>query len=337
MAKRYTEDWQDPAEVMQNVGLPLTSPTLNHVLEERVGADGNPAPVHEWDARIRAILTDTEYGRTSYGPSDVRRFDSQCDWIHLPFEELRERFTTDELTRAMCRCVLESPVSVRFSLDPHYSPLHKVPNSMWQYGRKADGYYKDAVRFYNGLARFDFGLPGFSAYFDHTAYEYGTEGRARYAKYLHQPTDGKAFFVPHWLDGVFAYHIVRDGKMVLTVGFSFASSGVLVSQIQTRGDKKGNRWLYSVKPGIREHVLTRLRLAFPHSPVRLITGQTQKLSGQYAHRREPDQYPDSVADRVAAFYDAPLAGYRFGDTVNTSAGWGPCRKFREVIPTDLAA
>ena len=329
------DEYPAPPEAVPNVGLPLTHASLHHVLVEPGPDEDRAKPeIRDWEARCLDIIKTTEYGRRDYGPEDHKWFKADERWIYIDFEVLAERFTLDEMCRAKWKSFIMSEVSERFGKDPLYLPLYKVPNSMWQCGglSRSKSDYGAFVRLYRGLARFDFGVDGFTSYFDHTDYECGATGHARYGRFPVTCKNGETYLSRQWLDGVFAYNIVHKGAVVLTVGFSLADTGVLVSQIQVRGKKKGNRWLYKLPTGLREHVIDRLRAAWSGVPVRLVTGASQKKYNQWCYRRNPADYPDAVADRVAAFYDAPLAGYGFGDAVSSAPGWGPPQEFRELVP-----
>ncbi len=333
---RRDEEFPAPVGTVIGFGLPLSHESLHHPLVDQApGEDPSKPVVRDWEARINGIVDRSQWGRDQYGGEYRQYFNLKQNWYHIPFDELRREFTTDELYRMLYRSYIMSDLSERFAHDPHYTPLHKVTNSTWQYGRMAKDDYGLTVRLYRGLGRFDFGVPGFTAYFDHTDWECGTEKYARYGKELVAYKD-KERAVAIWLDGVFAYHVVRDGKIVLTIGFSLSQKGVLVSQIQVRGQKKGNRWLYKLGRGLREHVIDRMRAAWPDFPVHLITGASQMAYNKYTHRSDTTSLPDAVAERTAAFYAAPLAGYAAGEVVRTSAGWGPCRDFRELIPAPSA-
>lgn len=333
MARKRSEDYDDPVETVPGVGLPLWHSSLHHPLVEPA-ADEKPAKpvVRDWDARIDRMVDESAWGRENYGGQYRKYFDREQNWHYAPVEEFRKRFAIDELSRMVFRSCIMSDLSEWMANDPAVLPIHKVGNSMWQYGRSAKEDYGVTVRLCRGLGAFDFGVPGFTAHFDHTKWECGTEGDGRYGRKIVTMKDGKPRTVPIWLDGCFAYHVVRNNQIVLTLGFSLATNGVLVSQIQCAGKMRA----VNIHPHLRDHVIDRFRAAWPGFPVRLITGATQKAYNKYTYRSTPQAYPDELADRVAAFYDAPLVKYQFGDVVGTGAGWGPRRDFRELVPVSAA-
>lgn len=319
------------------LGLPLSDPGLHHDLAEP--DPGEPAavpPVADRDGRFIRIATTHPQARAYYGhPDGSSEFvNPPVQWHHLDFDWLAGEFSAAELTRLWLGSAVMNNLSERFDRDPLYTPLSRLGNSFWQYGRRrAGGDYARFVAAYRGIGRFDFGVAGFSSYYDHTTWVCSPRGRAYHAREdAVCKADGKTYRVGVWLDAHAAFQVTRGGQHVLTVGFAASEYGILVTQIQVRGRAKGNRWLYRLPRPLREHVLDRVRAAWPTLPVYLASGVGNLDYLRAIHGRSPEEFPPAVAERVVKFYDAPLAGYRRGDPVSVWTGSDPARTFRLVIP-----
>lgn len=334
-------EYPTPPEAIPGVGLPLSHPSLHHALAPLLPGENPRDPdVRDWEGRINRIVDTSKWGRDNFGGRDRRLFNLEQNWWWLPTEDLVGEFTTDELMRAKTykTCVM-CDLSEMLAQNPHYTPLYKVGASLRQYGQGGlDPDYDDVVRSYRGLSRFDFGVSGFSTYLDHTDWQWGSEGNARYGtvRCVH---GGKTYMTSEWLDGPFAYHVVSGSgavaKTVLTIGFAFSDKGVMVGQVQLRGGMRSSNFPPPAGGRLWAHVIDRMRAAWPDLSVRLITGESQKAYNKYHHRKRPEDYPDELADRVAALYDKAPAGYAFGDAAKSHAGWGPPREYRELVPVEL--
>jgi hypothetical protein len=347
MAKRLQPDAKGAPPCATRFGLPLDYAAFRHELSEentaspKSGGCREELFVRDFESRILHVVDTLRAAREHYYDRGIRYFNHDQDWGNLDFDWIRDSFTTDELNRLLAMSVVTNCVTEQFENDPLYSPLAKVRNSMWQWGQKVKWAgpatnYAALCRLYRGFAKFDFGVPGFETYYDTTDCAWGSEGWSKYTRndVLHH--NGQVYpDRPQWLDGHFAFQIVQDGQHRLTIGFALSGSGVLVTQIQIRGKKKGNRWLFKLSRPLREYVIDRMRAAWPGVPVAIITGESQKKYGQYCHRRTPADYPDPIADRVAGFYEAPLAGYQRGEVITASPGYGPRREFQVLTPVDV--
>ncbi len=239
-------------------------------------------------------------------------------WRDMPYDLLAEVLSEEEIFRVWWDSAIMSEAGRHMEGDPLLRVLWQMHNSFWRYGWSLPGEFdpetktfsKDpayavrrynlAVRYLQGLARFSFG-DGFAVVLDH-AYFVKTSSHGTHSE--------KA-----WIDGKFAYHVHLRGERVLTIGFSLATQGLLLAQVQLAG--RGNRWAFHLGRHVLDHVLARLAAAFPGVPLWLVTGPSaveacRRSYGAYQSGAGPS--PEAAA-RMQALYDRPLADFtRTGET-----------------------
>lgn len=251
----------------------------------------------------------------NYAPFDAEKRGAYLTWRDIPSRILEQVFTAEELRRLWWNgSPCSSNLSDRFERDPLLHPQWTIKNSMWQYGWSLpDEYVRDEkgdyqrvlddhfaeVRRYNlfarfcaGIRRFHFG-DGFVSYLNHVSFT-GEYGWAKWGR-----GEGRS---PVYLDGKMGFSVLKDGKHVLTIGFSPSSCGLFVAQVQLR-QKKGNRWLFKLPSPLLDYVLERLRVAFD-LPVWLVTGESaaRAVASSYDEGQGPSA--ETLA-HIRGFYGPP--------------------------------
>jgi hypothetical protein len=247
-----------------------------------------------------------------------------ADWIRLDAALMAREFSPEELVRLACGLPILSPVHEMVESRPDYAALHRVRLSLWHWGACQD--YAPLATAYRGLAKWEFGVPGCDSYVDHVEPRFGNRGPAAYAR--------EAGGGPAWLDGPVALQVVRGGELALTVAVAFTGDRVLVTQVQVRGTRRGNRWLYRLPRPVREYAVDRVRAAWPDLPVGWAAGASVAANARsaYGGREAAEKFPAAAAARVRDFYDRPLAGYRRAGEVRACPPSGPGWAFHVLEP-----
>lgn len=140
-------------------GLPM-----KHLLDELVMPAAGEDPEKPTIARLPELIK-------PLGKYIEADFDNSFRWDEhhhrLPAKAFA-RFTTDEKLRACHSTVFCSDLKDEMAVDTRYSHFEKLRLALWHWGGYSRS-YADFVRFYNGIRRFDFGIPGFETRFDHTS------------------------------------------------------------------------------------------------------------------------------------------------------------------------
>lgn len=183
-------------------------------------------------------------------------------------------------------------------LEAAYEVVSKIHSCMYRYGYRQE--YWRVVRALRGIRRLhpDRGEEDFSFRLTWTPW-------SQAYSWSRHATDR-----PLYLDGAFGLLVYYRGKHVLTVGFSFSPTAVLVAQVQLR-EKKGNRWLYRLNGShYLDWILGHLHRAFYDQGLELVTGDSavegvEKSYGSPVPHLTPEQ-----ASRIRSLYDRPLAHFR---------------------------
>jgi hypothetical protein len=232
----------------------------------RVPDEFDEKPSLAFDAWERVGPVTRAYVEEQWGPdADFGKI-----YYHLPLTAFG-RLTFDELCklRHSSGVMMDSSVEELFRKDPRHVVVRKIASSLWRWGRN-EKKWNEIVDAYDGLRRFDLGLPGFDAVLDYTT-GWNERGASEHSR--------------TFLDGVFGFMVRHRGQHVMTVGFSFAGDRRLLLQQVQSARQKGNRWLYSFPQRRVEFVIDRLQAAFPDHSILVVDGAELARSSIESYRR----------------------------------------------------
>lgn len=209
-------------------------------------------------------------------PTEKFNYSAICDYIRRAEpSDLRAAFSDEELGAVSYSNVCSFPERIEqlFSTLPLVLVLEKCSLSGWHSGYRRVG-WDVAVAAYNGLRRFDLGVPGFTHKIDVTV---GCNSR------------GTSRFTRTFLDAELAIIVEYKGKHVLTIGLDLTLSKegvaqIFIRQIQLKNEK-GNRFLFALRPGYIEAVTRACVDAFQGFEVFLIQGETAATAAADSYRR----------------------------------------------------
>lgn len=270
--------------------------TLTHELYECKDEEGEKPPVDVSRDRWSPGMTQWVHDHFD----KYVKFEWKERYRHIPFEHLYNTFSTDELYRLAWGDCIQSEISERFEIDPRYYVLDKIRHSMWMWGY-GRGHYNAAVRAYNSIRSFDWGLPGFE-----TRLDCGGKFTAC----------GYTVCTNLWIDASFAYLIYKDGELVLKIGFAFSQNGCLVPQIQL-AKKKGNRWLFKLPCGVVEYAMQRMLAAF--GVVSLVAPDSAVASVARGYKRCPEKFTPEQREHVRKTYAVEFKNLRRGEEFSQSS------------------
>lgn len=227
-----------------------------------------------------------------YEPDQLER----ARWLdvarYLPWGMLAKAFTFDELLKHWWSDVVTSTISDELENNPAYMFFSKLSNSMWHWGTKKD--WNTYVKFFYAATNLDIGLPGFEVYLDFAS-GFNVFGRSQFAR--------------KFCDGALCYHLVRDGKHALTIGWSASHAGVLISQVQL-AEPRGNRWLYKLQEHYLDYFLKVMHANFNGLPLWLVTGESIASHVLRTYCDSPKKPSQDVLDRIVGFYNRDLASFQ---------------------------
>ena len=199
--------------------------------------------------------------------------------------------TTDQLCKIRYSqfTMMDQSVEKAFETDPTLLTIRKIENSAWRWGMTKPA-WNEIVDAWDGIRRFDIGVPGMSATLDFTT-GYNERGYSRHSR--------------TYIDGVMAFLVHHRGKHVMTVGFSVAAGRRLLLQQVQLTSPRGNRWLFGLPRPRLEFVMDRLSAAFPRHRILVADG------GQIASRNLAS-YRDGVERLAETARRADLAAARPG-------------------------
>lgn len=236
-------------------------------------------------------------------------------WRQIPYARLAGIFTFEELTRMWVGSFIQSHVSEH--MKEHEPFLWKISNVLWQQSYVHN--YNRILDVLQGLRRLAFDQPGFEIRLTHTRH-FNLVGHAEHVADL-------------WLDAPWGILLYYRGEHVLTVAFSTAREGVLITQVQLR-KKKGNRFLYHLGAHYLDVAVDILTRAFPDQPMWLVDGASAVAAVRRAYGKTPCGMTPDDEKRIQGLYDRPLAAYVRTPTAEEYVRQG--RKYMRIVPQELA-
>jgi hypothetical protein len=269
---------------MTDVSPPIgIHPGTYHEDLHKVAVHLNRHPVRSFDAWNRIGAQARAYVEA--------RFDRNPDFEkiahNLPIDAFGQ-LTLDELckVRHSSKYMMDKSVEELFEAKPEFAIIEKISNSIWRWGIR-DRLWNEVVDAYNGIRSFDLGLPGFKVLVDHTTYH----NKRGWSK--HSGT---------YLDGVFAFLVLHQGKHVMTIGFSIMGGRrILLQQVQTK-HRKGNRWLFRMPSNKIEFIIDRLKTAFRRHRIYVIDGKEASLktiADYSASMRAEQKRLEAIQERIS--------------------------------------
>lgn len=186
-------------------------------------------------------------------------------------DKMLAEFTTTELCQIEYSSVFCKHDHFKQAMESEIAPLifERIRLSAW-HNRATRLTWSETEQIYRFLRTFYMGLPDFTVAFDHTT---GCNSKGYSAYFTRNDTEHPRVY----LDGELAYFISYKGKPVLVLSFNVfkptrkAAPAIYIRQVQAL-NTTGNRWLYKLPCHYMEHILIRMRGAFPYHQIHLIRG-----------------------------------------------------------------